>query len=382
MLAAVLAGLGGFVLLYTYLVYPRLVAWLPERVPRPGPVPYDPRCTFVIAARNPGSQVARKVADLLAAAPRADVVVALDGPDAGAAAALAALREGRLEVVELPSWRGKAVALNHAVERARGEVVVFTDVRQRVQPGAVEGLVAALASPDVGAASGQLEIQRGVGRASLLEWYWLGERRLRRREAAFDSAIGLTGALYAIKRDLWRPLPEGLLLDDLWVAMDVVRGGRRVAFVPEAMVADVPTGTEATEFARKVRTLTGNYQLMAWMPWVLNPLANRVWWQFVSHKALRLLTPAASLAVVAGGLLLAGSAGWWLAGALAGAAAVVWVIPARAALGPVARLARLARGALALQAALVSALFNAVRGRWNVWADPARPSFEEGARRV
>src|SRR5439155_20972704 len=89
--------------------------------------------------------------------------------------------------------------------------------------------------------------------------------------------------------------------------------GKRVGFAPLAVATDVWSGSDATELARKVRTLTGNYQLIAWMPWVLHPGKNRVWWQFMSHKVLRLLTPLAVSSFVAGLLLvfgpLAGSVG-------------------------------------------------------------------------
>ena len=159
------------------------------------------------------------------------------------------------------------------------------------------------------------------------------------REAAWDSSVGVSGALYALKRDLWSPLPPGLLLDDVWVPFQVVRAGKRVGFAARAVAIDVGSGSDATEVARKVRTLTGNYQLIAWMPWLLHPGKNRLWWQFVSHKVLRLLTPLAVCCCIAGVLLVVGP---WAGVVGVAAAAVPWLVrPARVSAGPGGGLVRI-----------------------------------------
>ena len=372
---AMSAALGGAVLTYTYALYPWLARQRRPRLPRSGNAADGRFVSVVIAARAPGADIASKAASLLAenSGHVHEIVVVLDGPDAVARRALEALGVESVVVVELPEWRGKAEALNAGVARARGDILVMTDARQRVDAGAIGRLVAVLGSPDIGAVSGALEIERVSGRATLLDWYWRQERSLRAAEARSDSAIGVSGALYAIKRSCWRPLPSGLLLDDLAVAMSVVRTGMRVAFASEAIVRDVPLGTHRTEFARKVRTLTGNFQYLAWNPWVLNPLSNRIWLEFVSHKLLRLLTPFATALMLIGLLVVIGRSGIVVLLLLgAGAAIAVALRRQSSAAGTIARLGG---SALMLQGALIVAAANAVRGRWDVWSDPARPSF-------
>jgi hypothetical protein len=320
--------------------------------------------------------VADKVSELLRTVSLDyEVVVVLDGLDPAAVAALTALADDRVKVRALERPQGKAAALNWAVAMARGDVLVFTDVRQRVAQGAVEHLVAELASPDVGVVSGSLAISPSGGSDSLYERYWRFERWLRIREAAWDSAVGVSGALYALKRELWSPLPPGLLLDDLWVPLQAVRAGKRVGFAPLAVATDVRSGSDATELARKVRTLTGNYQLIAWMPWVLHPGKNRVWWQFISHKVLRLLTPLAVCCVLGGLLLVLGP--WAGVVGVAGVALPWLVRPVWASAVPGGGLLRIARSGVVLLAALVVAALNAARGRWDVWSDPARPTFAD-----
>ena len=93
-----------------------------------------------------------------------------------------------------------------------------------------------------------------------------------------------------MRRDDWSPLPEGLILDDVWIPMKLGLGGKRVAFVEEAEARDAAFDDDQ-EFRRKVRTLAGNYQLFARMPALLNPFANRIWFETISHKIMRLVAP-------------------------------------------------------------------------------------------
>jgi cellulose synthase/poly-beta-1,6-N-acetylglucosamine synthase-like glycosyltransferase len=377
---AVLLGLAATHLIYTFVAYPLIVSLLTVRRLRPGRKAGGSRTpqlvSIVIAAREPGKAIAEKVGQLLRTVTlECEVIVALDGPDAEAVAALAGLSDDRVKLRVLERSQGKAVALNGGAALARGEVLVFTDVRQRVAPGAVECLVAELAAPDVGIVSGSLVIPSTDGHDGLYQRYWRFERWLRMREAAWDSAVGVSGALYALNRELWSPLPPGLLLDDVWVPFQVVRAGKRVGFAAGAIATDVRAGSDATEIARKVRTLTGNYQLIAWMPWLLHPGKNRLWWQFVSHKVLRLLTPLAVGCAVAGLLLMIGP---W-AGVLAVAGiALAWLVrPARSAPASSRGLLSFARSAAGLLTALTVAAVNAARGRWDVWTDPPRPGFAD-----
>ena len=371
-----LVGSGAAHLLYTYVGYPWIISLLPVRPPgppRPG-TRVEPRLVSVVIAARAGEQgITRKVNDLLRTIRLpCEVVVVVDGPDAAVTTALRALRDQRVKVEVVRERCGKAAALNQAVALSAGDILVFTDVRQEVASEAVERLVADLASPDVGAVSGCLAIAATPGSEGLYERYWRFERWLRSREAAWDSTVGVTGALYALKRELWQPLPQGLLLDDVWVPMQVVRAGKRVGFDSLAVTTDVRSHSDAMELARKVRTLTGNYQLIAWMPSLLHPGQNRIWWQFVSHKVLRLVTPLAACGVLAGALLLSGR--WGAIAAALGALvlALAWVMRSGKAGAPGTGVRGTVRSGLALFAALILAALNAARGRWDVWADPRR----------
>jgi cellulose synthase/poly-beta-1,6-N-acetylglucosamine synthase-like glycosyltransferase len=122
------------------------------------------------------------------------------------------------------------------------------------------------------------------------------ETRLRLAESRTGSVVGATGAVYAIRRSTFRPLPPSLILDDVLVPMRIARQGLRVVLAPEAVAYDLPAAGARDEFRRKRRTTAGNLQLLRLEPWLLSPRANPLFARYVSHKVLRLAAPACLVA--------------------------------------------------------------------------------------
>jgi len=138
--------------------------------------------------------------------------------------------------------------------------------------------------------------------------YWRYEKLIRDLESRIDSTVGATGAICAIRKTLFEPIPEDTILDDVLIPLRIVRRGYRVLFEPCARVCDLPPTTARQEFTRKVRTLAGNFQLFSRETWLLNPTRNRLWWQTISHKVLRLFFPPLQLTALAANIVLAGTA--------------------------------------------------------------------------
>ena len=191
------------------------------------------------------------------------------------------------------------------MSEATGEVVVFGDARQCYDTRALRALVAPFADPPVGAVTGDLiltegdrkPLERGLG------LYWRCEKAIRRSENRVGSVVGVTGAIYAIRRELFETLPPDTILDDVLLPMRIARRGYRVLFEPRARAYDHALASPAGQFARKVRTISGNFQLFAREHWLLG-FRNPLWLQTVSHKGLRLLTPALLGFALATNLLL------------------------------------------------------------------------------
>jgi glycosyltransferase involved in cell wall biosynthesis len=304
-------------LAYPLIAYPVLISvWGALRRRCPVAAQAEPPLTVVVVAHQEAQRIAARIEDLLAQdypRDRLEIVVASDGSTDGTVERARAYEPRGVRIVAFGERRGKPAVLNDVVPDARGEIVALADARQWLDPAALRRLVAPFSDPEVGAVSGELILASGrPGAAARAEAvvaagvgvYWSYEKHIRRCESRVDSTVGATGALYAIRRDLFEPLREDTILDDVLVPMRIVRRGYRVLFAPTARVYDRPAASAREEFARKVRTLAGNFQLFAREPWLLLPTRNRIWFQTLSHKALRLLTPLLLAAALGANLTL------------------------------------------------------------------------------
>lgn len=289
--------LSAFIILYTYAGYPLIMRfWSRSRPNKIQPAAIEPTVSVVIAAYNEEDRILPRVENLLASdypKDKLDIVIVSDGSTDSTVEKLQALNNPHVHVIALPINAGKALAVNEGVEKATGEIVVFADVRQRFSENAIRSLVETFADESVGGATGELILMssgndqepEGVG------LYWKYEKAIREMESTIDSTVGATGAIYAIRRALYEPLPDGIILDDVLTPIRITKQGYRVVMVREAHAFDTLSGSGDEEFARKVRTLAGNYQLMSAAPWINSPSQNRLFFQWISHKVSRLITP-------------------------------------------------------------------------------------------
>ena len=270
-----------------------------------------PLVSIVMVVRNEEQILETKLQNLLGLdypVDRCQIVVVSDGSTDRTEEILRAYgRESRMHIVLNQLGQGKASGLNDAIELAQGEIVVFTDARQTIEPDAVRLLAENFADPDVGCASGELMLGDATGNESSqgLGLYWRTEKQVRKLEAASGSVVGATGALYAVRRELLTRVPPETILDDVYLPMQVVRQGKRVVLDERARAWDNPNLGTAREFSRKVRTLNGNYQLLQLAPWLLSS-SNPIRFEFVSHKLLRLVVPFALAALLAASFGLRG----------------------------------------------------------------------------
>jgi len=292
------------VVLYTYVAYPIIIVlWgtiLPKRVEKR----YEsPPLSVVLAVKNEEINIRARVENLLSQDYPEDlveIIVVSNGSTDRTVELARQFDEERVKVIDVPPV-GKAGALNIGVAAATHDIVVFADARQKFGENVFAELMAMLADGRVGAVSGELIIEQGAG-SDVHEgvgMYWHYEKLIRRMESAADSVVGATGSIYAIRRPLYVPLEERTLLDDFLIPMRIVLQGFRVVFARSARAHDIASSTTAQEFARKVRTLAGNYQAVAMERRLLDPTRNRVFFQFVSHKLMRLVVPYFCLAALA-----------------------------------------------------------------------------------
>ncbi len=338
---------------YVYGGYP-LLLWIWARLrPRPIVVAHTAPVgvTIIIAVRNEQDRLCARIDNLLQLeypAALRQIVIVSDGSDDGTEAVVAPYA-GLIDFVTTPAG-GKALALNAGVARARFDVLVFSDARQLFAPDALVELTRPLQDPAVGGVTGELLLdcesswRRRAGRprrraprpgasdrrrsdastiADGVGLYWRYEKLLRRLESTVGSTLGATGAIYAVRRALWSPLPADTILDDVLAPMRAVLAGHRVVFNPKARAFDRTACDADTEARRKIRTLAGNFQILWLEPRLLDPRRNPVWLQYLSHKLGRLLVPYALLLLFAASTALAARHGIYLAALIAQCAGYV-----------------------------------------------------------
>lgn len=287
--------------IYTYIGYP-VQLWLTSRL-LPKPVlrgSQTPEVVMIVVGHNEAHRIEAKIRTCLNQNYPADkltVLVVSDGSTDRTHDIVNGFNDTRVQLLACPTRRGKAACLNDGVAHTQAPIIVFTDARQRLHSQAVAKLVANFSDPSIGAVSGELEFEHDDGTpfAEGIGAYWLYEKFIRNREALTGSVVGVTGALYAIRRQCFNPIPAETILDDVAIPMLAAMQGWRVSFESGAMAYDAPSSDAAKEKIRKVRTLAGNFQLISLFEGLLNPLRNPLWGRFVAHKMLRLACPAALL---------------------------------------------------------------------------------------
>ena len=357
-------------LIWCYAGFPLSLRALAQLRPRPwrGSLERQPSVSVVVAVRNGAGQLRRRLDDLFRGSyppDRLEVLVVCNGCTDGTEeiARDYSVRDPRVRVLESPAELGKSGALSLGVAAARGEFVVLADVRQTFHREAISRLLEPFGDPEVGAVSGRLVLARGGATAvEGVRWYWELETILREAESATGSVMGVTGAIYAIRRSAFEPLPPRIILDDVFVPLRLVLKRMRVVLAPHALAFDVSSPNATHEFHRKRRTMVGNLQLVREMPALLSPRRNPAFLRFISHKLLRLATPFFSV-----GLMLSAAA---LPGLLYRIVFGVGVLVYSAGvLGLFARTRLLALPAafVLLHGAILSALFLTRRDAETVW---------------
>jgi len=299
------------VIFYTYFGYP-LLLWVGASMFRKSRERRDdlPFVSIVMAAWNEEALIRKKIENLLSQdypKEKMELIVVSDGSTDHTNEILKEFAS----VIRYDAFeqnRGKAAALNKGVELAGGEIIVFADVRQEFEPDAVKNLVTNFSDKTIGAVSGKLTLRdqsSPVGEA--MDFYWKYEKWIRNRESSIDSMVGATGAIYAIRKDLYRSIPPETILDDVLIPMQIVLMGYRVVSEPLAIAYDRKAPHYQAELRRKIRTLAGNYQILLLCPTLLNPFRNRLFFFYLSHKILRLWIPFFLILLLTVNLFLSGA---------------------------------------------------------------------------
>jgi biofilm PGA synthesis N-glycosyltransferase PgaC len=365
--------ISGSVVVLAYLGYPiilccmaRLWSVLPQRKS------IFPMVTILLAVRNEETNLVRKLKNLAALdypPERLEIVVVSDGSTDGTNDLLSAWQGPSRRIIVLSNHAGKAGALNHGLSQASGEIVLFTDARPILAADSLRRIAENFADPMVGCVSGHIILGDPENGAKVngLGLYWQIESHMRRWEGALGRLVGAAGCLYAVRKSLITPFPAETILDDVYLPAQVARQGKKVIFDSSALGWDSPQDDKGREFRRKVRTITGNYQMLRLAPWILTT-RNPIRFQFFCHKILRLLAPFAFGCLLVSSLCVPGPFyRLALVVQLCGyGSALLAFLQLR--MGVVAKVGEFALSFIVLNAAAVVALFYFITGKKQLWA--------------
>lgn len=382
------------IIAYVYVGYPIVMALLARLAPRTWrKAPFEGTVSIVMAVHNGADKVRSQVEHLISLEPTLvrEIIIVSDGSTDGTAEYLQSLDLPRVKAVILPEQVGKSAALNPGIAAATADVLLFLDIRPRVDPGALPHLLSNFADPAVGCVAGELLLGTAghdAAASAVSGVYWRYEQWIRNCEAAFDSPVGVYGGFYAARRALVAPIPPGTILDDMFQPLSILRKGYRSVLDRDAVVRDIWPAKVAGEFSRKVRTLAGNFQLVQLAPWTLGP-GNRVLFQLISHKLLRLVVPYFFALMLASATWLAfGSPAWRVIAIMQWLFWLAALAALRVRVPLIHKIASAAGALLVLNAAAVAGLYKflfTTGPLWKIWsptatAEPARPAHAGGER--
>jgi cellulose synthase/poly-beta-1,6-N-acetylglucosamine synthase-like glycosyltransferase len=299
---------------YTYLGYPALLAaWrvLRGRSKDTGRGNSLPFVSVIVTVRDEDAHIARKLQDLVDQdypRDRCEIWVASDQSTdwTNDLAEGFRLTYPNFHVAAYEENIGKSVAINRTLPLTRGEVIVLSDARQRVEPDAIRKLAGHFADPKVGVVGAEMTLVDANGKPSTecTGLYWKYERFVRRLESSLGLLAGVSGAFFAVRRSAFRDIPPGSYCEDVTLALYARQQGYQVRWEPGARVYETMRDPY-TEFRRKVRTLVGNYQLLSQFWPLYLPWRGRLAFTLISHKLCRLFIPLALALVLIASVALA-----------------------------------------------------------------------------
>ncbi len=276
---------------WVYVGYPASMAlWarrLGESKPTSSPEVDLPSISLVIPAWNEQDYVFEKVRNThaLRYPPELlDVIWVTDGSDDNSPEMLSSLGQF---VMHQPERKGKAAAINRAIPVVHSDIVVFTDANTILHPDTLRAIADAFVSTEVGCVSGCKRVTTH-GYSSGEGLYWKYEHHLKRWESRVHSTMGAPGELVAFRNDQLRPLDENAILDDFVMSMSVIKNGKRLAYVPNAIAQELPSANASADLERRARITAGGLQSLWMLSDLLDPRVHpQVAYCLLSHRLLR-----------------------------------------------------------------------------------------------
>lgn len=306
-----------FVTVYTYFLYPVILGLIcrykPEklRFDEDRIRPFElPMVSLVIAAYKEEKVILERIQNALMTkypADRFEILIGCDGNEDLTGELVESIDDSRVRLFQYPVRRGKASVLNDTVPEAKGDIIVFSDANTMMDADAIGKLVRHFQYRTVGGVCGQLILTDPSTGKNVDGVYWKYENFLKRCEAKIGSLLGVNGAIYAIRRELYQPIPANTIIDDFLIGMKIHQQRKELIYDAEAVAREETAPSIGSEFHRRSRIGAGAFQSLVWLKSFLNPAWGLLSFSFWSHKVLRWFCPLFLLAALISNAVLIGT---------------------------------------------------------------------------
>ncbi len=267
-----------------------------------------PRVSLVIAAYQEAGVIAARIQNALQMdypADRLEVLIGVDGQEDSTGEIVAGFADERVRLLQYPVRRGKASVLNDSITQARGEIVLLSDANTFWDRDAARQLVQHFRNPQVGGVCGRLILTDAATGENVDGLYWRYENWLKEKEGEIGALLGANGAIYALRKALYQPVPPQTIVDDFLIGMRVHLARQQFLYEKAAIAREETAPSIHDEFRRRTRIGAGNFQSLIWLKRLLLPDYGRVCWAFWSHKVLRWICPVLMVLALVSSYLLA-----------------------------------------------------------------------------
>lgn len=255
-------------------------------------LPYHPTCTVVIAAFNEEAYIRDKIINTLSLnypPGQLDVLVVADG---STDRTVEIIKEfSNITLLFQAQRMGKVHAINRAMQYVTSEVVIFTDANTYLNANSLQIICNHYCDQKVGGVAGEKRIlsdKTADASAAGESLYWRYESTLKRWDSDLNTAIGAAGELFSIRRNLYNPIPESIILDDFVISMEIVQSGYKIVYEPDAYAVESSSASIQEELKRKIRIAAGGMQSIIYLKSLLNFIRHPLLtFQYISHRVLR-----------------------------------------------------------------------------------------------
>jgi cellulose synthase/poly-beta-1,6-N-acetylglucosamine synthase-like glycosyltransferase len=289
-----------FLVLYTYVFYPVILLLLgrfSSRNKRIWGSKQAPHVSVLVAFYNEADILRERLDNLKSVdypKGKLEILFGSDGSTDKPERVFHRVKLPRAKLVTFRERRGKPAVLNDLVARAKGDVIVFSDANTSFSKETIRNLVRHFEDAEVGAVCGELRLRQdgntvgGFGE----KVYWHYETVVKKLESKVHSTLAATGAVYAIRRPLYTPLPtDKAVMDDFLISMSILEKGYKVKYDSTAIAYEKPANSIEGEFRRKARIGAANFHGFAEFRKLMHPRMGFVAFALWSHKIIRWVVP-------------------------------------------------------------------------------------------